>query len=181
MDDQSWQQRLPGYVATLRIIVIALILGALTFVAIAIGVRASGDGFNTDVGFMTGMAIAVACIMLILQPLVVSQVTRSLRQQVAQGTWSTASQRAGQPQYTATDGDRLASVYTSRTIIAVAMLEGVAFFCGTVILIEGSLFALAIAIALAFFIALRIPSTSRMQDWIETQFRRMNEEKMLAR
>ena len=68
-------------------------------------------------------------------------------------------------------------VYCTKTIISVAIIEGVTFFAVIVYLVVQFTFSICVAIAMRAVLALQFPTRNGVMDWIETQLHRIREEK----
>ncbi len=109
--------------------------------------KQDGGGFMTYVA--CGAAAAAVAARLFAPPLIV----RSQRRQIAAGVWSPSGQTGGPLKTPTTDAGKLAAVYATRTIVAVAVLEGAAFFLVIAYQLERAPFALAGAVLLLVVIA----------------------------
>ncbi|HVX60236.1 MAG TPA: hypothetical protein VHC19_06540, partial [Pirellulales bacterium] len=63
--------------------------------------------------------------------------------------------------------------------IAVAILEGAAFFLVVAYQLERNPLALAVAIPLIIVIAAHFPTPARVAEWVERQLRRLDEDRQL--
>jgi hypothetical protein len=169
--------QLAGQVRVLQIIVASVVLGPVAFLGYVLFLAPPGE---QDAGlFMTylacGATAAAVAARLIVPPLVV----RSQRRQIAAGVWSPPGQNGNALRAPATDAGKLGAVYTARTMIAVAILEGAAFFLVVAYQLERNPLALAVAIPLIIVIAAHFPSQARVAEWVERQLRRLDEDRQL--
>jgi hypothetical protein len=163
-------EKLRPNVLTLRIIVAAMATGVLVFAAVATIIRAGGNMQPRAVGLITIMAFAWTPVALILGRLVPALMGKQARANIVSGTGLAASN---------SEVDLLANQYQTNTIIAIALLEGAAFFNLVAYLLEGHPAALGLGIGLAIVILTQFPSAQRMANWIEQQVRLIAEEKSL--
>ncbi len=75
------------------------------------------------------------------------------------------------------DAGRLMCVYQIRTIVASALLEGVAFFAIIVYLLTQSMVGLLVAVALILALSLHIPTRSGVVNWVENQLHLIEQER----
>lgn len=69
----------------------------------------------------------------------------------------------------------LLTIYQSRLILGLALLEGAAFFNLVVFLVEGSPISLAVSVVLLIFMASHVPTRARIMNWIDDQKRRFRD------
>jgi len=106
------------------------------------------------------------------------------RGKIASGQWS-LPEEARQGDIAAfiertDDAGRLLGLYQTRTVIASAMLEGVAFLAIIVYLLTQSIVGLAIAVVMIVGLALHIPTRSGVVHWIEDQLQLIEEQRRLG-
>lgn len=184
MTETTWRDLVPQVVMLMRIIVAAMTAGVLFFLAIATAVMSTGAerNWSTDVGLMTVMAVVFTIATLAARMVVVPMVVISSRKRIAQG--QAASQQRGvlaERFAQAGQGGQMLALYQTSTIISLALLEGPAFFNSIVVLLEGSVVCLVLAIALAVGVAAHFPTPSRVTEWVEGQLRRAGEDQLLQR
>ena len=144
------QQKLtdPGKAATLlTIIVCALVMGCLMFGGFVVFQGA----FNQPAKEMqlslmaAGMAVTNTIMAFVIPPFIVKAVTRN------------------------SDCDRptYLQAYMTKTIVAVALLEGATFFVLFTVMTEHHWWSLAIAALLVGFMLIHIPSRMRIEQWLD--------------
>jgi hypothetical protein len=158
-------------VRTLRMIVGALLVGALTFAGIVIFVISPGGG-NPPSGWLVTLVGAVFALLMIAVRFILPEAyARSAVARVARGETTMTDEQAAALADTGVIGQLLA-IYQTGTIIAAAPLEGASFFNLIAYLIEGQWPSLAIAGVLIALMAALFPTRERVLAWIETQQRR---------
>lgn len=167
-------------VRVLQIIVAALALGPLIYLGVARstappGKPVAGVGEVSFTHLACGMAAAAAAAWLIVPPLVVLR----FRRQIAVGTWPPPGQRGGSPSAPLSDEQKLCALYTIRTIIAVAILEGATFFLVFAHQQHRDSLTLGVAVVLIVIIVAHLPTRGRVADWINRQLRRLGEDRQL--
>ena len=96
--------------------------------------------------------------------------TRAAVRQIATGSWQPPAARPGS---FATDIGKLLAVRLNTLIVAMALLEGAAFFACIAYLLEGQAVALvAVGVALALMLV-RFPTEARVRAWLEQQAERL--------
>ena len=168
-------------VMVLRIIVCALVFGLITFIGICavIGPKAAqpalnppGVPANGNLPVLTVTAFLAAAIILPLSLARPGILGDSLRKKLA----------AAKPLEGKSMGDipGLVAIYQTKTIMAAALSEGPAFLAAIAYLIEGNPIALALAVLLTGFVAIRFPMRGRVEFWLEGQLDRLQDERRAA-
>lgn len=165
-----------GQVRVLQIIVAAITLGPLVFLGVVFSIPPKPEA-AADKTLLTylgcGLAAAAVVARLLIPPLVATR----FRRQIAAGTWPPPDQAANLHATPMDDAGKLCALYTIRTIVAIAILEGAAFFLVTAYQIERNLLALGIAGVLIVTIALHLPTRARVATWVEGQLQRLNDDR----
>ena len=183
------QQKLAPQVRTLQIIIAALAAGVIVFLAgtlvIAPSDEAAGGGdaeLPLGLGLMTLVALFMTASMVVARMIVPAQMTAVARRRIAAGTWHPPQSTQATEKLLEQTGDagKLSMIFMMRTIVAAALLEGAAFTSIVAYMQEGSTVALGLAVALAAGILLHFPTAPRVAGWIETQLRRVEEERDIA-
>jgi len=180
MPKKVLNEHLSSFVLTLRIIVASLVQGLLVFLAVAVYQRLVAPEVGLAVVFdpLTIVSIVVAFAALIAQPLVAGLIVSRGRQRIADGTWKPpGGQTVADSYIDKGDTGRLMAVYQLRTIVSCAILEGAAFLAAVVVLLEGSLICLGIAVGLMISVACRFPFQNLVAAWIEEQLRLIDDER----
>lgn len=176
------REQLAGQVRVLQIIVAAITLGPLGFLGYVLatpppGPPAAGAG-NVSLTYIACGAAAVAVIAwLVVPPLVL----RSQRRQIAAGQWPPSDSGDSSPAAPMSDAGKLCAAYTVRAIVAVALLEGAAFFAIVAYRQEREPLALGAAILLTAMIATHLPTPGRVAAWVEGQLARLDEDRQAER
>jgi hypothetical protein len=157
MDEPGTEALLEKQVRVLRITVGALIAGALFLAGAALVLRQ--QGFQANLGpvpIISMVAILQAVGSLAARPMVLNASLRGARQKFA---------------LNGTDSDAAwVSVFTSRTIVGAALLEGAAFLFFIAYLLESQWWALAGGLLMVGLMALwHFPNHDRVVQWIAEQ------------
>jgi len=180
--DNLADQLRPG-VMTLRIIVCAMAGGVLMYAGVAVSTRMAEPG-----GRVAGALDVVTLLAFVLTPLafggwwlIPGALAKRARRAIGAGTFAAPRGANGSgPTDPAGDADKLFSVYQTNTILGAALLEAVAFFDVTACLLQGSWFALGLAVLPVMGILTMFPSAPRAAEWIAEQMRLIAEEKLLV-
>ena len=167
-----------GQVRVLQIIVVAVTLGPLTYLGVVLlsapPVQAAIEVNGMFLTYLAcGMATAAVAARLIVPPLV----TTRFRRQIAAGVWPPQQQAVNPLMAPLSDAGKLYAVYMTRTIIAVAILEGAAFFAVFTYHQQRDILALALALLLTLLVALHLPTRDRVADWVERQLVRLADDR----
>ncbi len=185
MPDPSWREEVGRRVITGQIIVVGLLVGSITFLAVAaILVHLDFVEPDKEIAWVMNLALIFFLIGDMIARLIVPGVLVTQgRRNIAAGQWS-PPEEAGQAAMAAFiertgDAGRLLGVYQVTTIIASALLEGVAFFAIIVYLLTQSMLGLVVAVAMILALALHIPTRSGVLHWIEDQLQLIEQERQL--
>ncbi len=174
---------------TSQIIVGTLVGGLVSFLVILLFLKARPAGplgpqaaAGASVPIITYAAIAFAAASLPASILIPRFVADNQRRSIAKGTWTPPQQRSGNMVRTVPAGDagKLASVYLTTLIAGAAMNEGPGFFALVAYLLEGQPLALILALGLIAGVALRFPTRTRVDQWIEPQLEQLNRDRQLG-
>jgi hypothetical protein len=172
------REQLAGQIRVLQIIVAAITLGPLGFLGYVLltplpGPPAAGAGKVPLTYMACGAAVAAVIAWLVVPPLVL----RSQRRQIAAGQWPPAGSGDNSLAAPMSDAGKLCAAYTARTIVAVALLEGAAFFAIVAYRQEREPLALGAAILLTAVIATHLPTPGRVAAWVEGQLQQLDEDR----
>ena len=191
MSESSWQDQLPGVVRVMQIIVLALIIGCLTFAVIAIALKTGdvpADGpaaAQAGSPFLTYIALAAIVPMLIAFIVVrgaLSGQTRRVVMGLADKLSGNSSDLRSQELLQSSEIVRtLLQAFQSRLIVGAALFEGATFFLLVCYLVEGNPIALGAAFALVVGIALQFPTPSKVAGWIEQQIDAIHHQRQFSR
>ena len=172
------RETLAGQVRVLQIIVAAVAFGPAAFLGYVLstapaGAAAAGAG-NVSLTYLAcGAAVAAVIARLFVPPFIV----RGFRRQIASGAWPPPGQAGASLAAPLSDAGKLAAVYSVRTIVSVAILEGAAFFTVLAYLQERDPLALGAAVLLMSIIAAHFPTRTRVAEWVETQLPQLDEDR----
>jgi hypothetical protein len=168
-------------VRTLQIIVGALAFGVVMFMAVVLYMETHNPPAAAPTEHIfsytaLGMAVAVAIAWLIVPGIVAGR----MRQSVIDGRSSQWGLVKNMPNAAELgDVDPLAGIYQTRTIIGVAMLEGVAFYSVAAYMLGHDRLALYVAIALLVLILSQFPTVSRLESWLESELTNIEQMRQL--
>lgn len=166
MTTQQMQMNSEERARAMMIIWFAMILGVVVF-AIVAGVlgknqQPQGDMLLTLIGM--GMAAFMFVVSLIVPNIVANQQFRAALQR---GRFETEEEKKQAM-------NDLESVFMTKFLIGMALLEGAAFLNLVFYIVEGKILAyIPVAILLAFMIALK-PSQAKLEAWIRNQMENYN-------
>jgi hypothetical protein len=167
--------RLSGRLLTMRILVIALALGVLSFLAVAVIVRVENPNLQASrTGFLTYGALGIAALLVLVQATVPALIATGLRWQLAAGKWP-APGAASTP---ADDFGKLCALYQTRLLLGAAMLEGGSFLLLIAYLMEGDVVALVGAGILLVLLLAKFPLRSAVEGWLADQQEMLRQERM---
>lgn len=148
---------------TSQIISAALPVGAMTFLLVVLGLTVgNGQLLNQSLDVMTLVLLGLTIMVMGSYLFVPANVSKSTAlQQFSNVELEKEVVKESSPQI-----KQLASIYQTSMIIGSALIEGVAFFAIVVVLLEQSVWALVIASAAILKLFLRIPTESRIQNWM---------------
>ncbi|HET6879379.1 MAG TPA: hypothetical protein VFI31_04465 [Pirellulales bacterium] len=177
---QNWQDQCAAQVRVLRIIVTAITLGPLVYLGVVLFALPPGGG-AAGVGQLsfTYLACGMAVVSVAAWAIAPSVVARKLRRQIAAGTWPPPGQNETSLAAPSSDAGKLCAVYQVRTIIAIAILEGAAFFLVFAYQQHRDPWALGVAVLLMVMIAAHLPTRARVAEWVERQLLGLEEDRQL--
>jgi hypothetical protein len=181
MSQLSSPDRPEAVLLTNQILNGALVAGPLIFLGIALFVRASGkDGLIAAAPFDTRsplllVAIALAVANVLLAWFLPPRVVAAQRRLIGKDGGVAAPAGAAVPN---TKDGRLMAAWTTSRIIALALIEGAAFFATIVFMMEGSALALVAALALLVAMAIRFPTATTLEAWLDQQHELMQQDRL---
>lgn len=143
-------------VLTMQIIWFAMLMGVTAFAVIAVFIL---DGQPVAEPIISYVAVGCGALAIVASNVVPAVVGRQLAAQ------RLSKVTADDPLEDISRG--LATVFQTKLIIGLAILEGAAFFTLVAFQIERQQFALAATVALWFLLLVRIPTPSRVNDWCQ--------------
>jgi len=146
-----------------QIISVALPVGAMTFLLVVLGLTVgNGQPLNQSFDVMTLVLLGLTILVMGSYLFVPASVAKSIAlQQFSNVELAKEVIKESSPQI-----KQLAAIYQTSMIIGSALIEGIAFFAIVVVLLEQSVWALVIACATVLKLFLRIPTESRIQNWM---------------
>jgi hypothetical protein len=147
-------------VRSIQVIILALVLGIVALLAIAVFLRAGG-GLNRPVGppVLSYVAFVFAAVGLVSSAFVPELFVSISRRKLARAADAPSS----------LDEKALWQIYSSRAVIGGALAQGTAFLNLIAFMVEGNILCVALTLVALAFIALRFPSVEKATDWIEHQ------------
>jgi hypothetical protein len=162
----------------MQILAAALLLGVATLLAVILFivlVQRNGQAMAPPMGLplISIILLALFIMDIPLAFLVSGMQTRAGLRRIASGTWRPPTQM--NPSDYAGDTAKLLAVRQTTMIIALAILEGTAFFGCIAYLLEAQSFVLGIIILIIVLMTLNFPTQSRIRAWLERQTDRLAE------
>lgn len=173
MPDSHLRARLTPATRTLQVIVGTMVVGALIFLVIACTVEVQQPvriAEEPPGPIVTYVATGFGAFALIASFLVPATVVSLSTKRMASGRPLVGVPPGQQAQ---DDVGLLCAVHAQKTIIGCAMLEGAALLAVLAYMVEKQAVAAAVALVLIAVLASRIPTTLRLQYWIQERLRRL--------
>jgi hypothetical protein len=155
-------------IRTMRIIIFALLNGIVIFMAIAIFLRTSGNITPVDRLIISPAALIFGAVVSVVHWVVPNMLAARARRQIAYGQ-GTLTPATGGIAPIAGEVGQLVALYQTRLIMSAAFLEGATFFFLIAFMIEGQVYTLLGAILLTGMLALKFPTRTGVEGWIEEQ------------
>ena len=154
-----------GSVRGMQIIAVALMAGVLLFFGIVL-VNTQGNVFGTQNPELVTIIAAGFGILAIINHLIIPAIIAGAQlKQISTGGFSELGEAA--------KVEQICGVYRSQLIIALALLEGAAFFNLVALMIEQSAVALGTVILLLGLMILRFPTRDKVSFWVQDKFREL--------
>jgi hypothetical protein len=169
----------------MRIILLALVMGCLIFLAVVVSIRLSQNVQNNSAPLLTNMGIGFGLLMFVLSLIVPRATVASARKQIARGTWPSAAAGGRFPGAVEkvpgmSDVGQLCALYQIQLIIAVAMLEGATFFNLIANLQEGDTTSLVVAGLLVAAMLRLYPTRGGVENFLAEQGELLRQERPAA-
>jgi hypothetical protein len=161
------------FLRTMRIMALAMIAGTLITLAILLSVRQVGKP-PPDPPIVSYASLAIGLVCLALSLVVPNVLAQAACRRIAQGTWTTPP---GGANLLATDVAKLWSVYQTRLIIGLALVETAALMLAIAYFAEGILACLVVALIAIVLLAMRVPTRSGVDRWVDTQMTWIEQER----
>ncbi len=153
---QAWRQMIAGRTRVLQIIVIALMTGICAFGAFVIFTgKAQEPPQGQILSYLAVGMGAMAAVMHVVIPAIIERA-------------ALANQSVD------VSPESLLAALQTRTIVACALLEGPALLSLIAVLIEHHPWVLGVTGVLLILMALQIPSTTRVEHWLEARMMERN-------
>lgn len=177
--ESPWREEIGPLVRTQQIIVLAMTGGMLAYLVVAFVIAAQGDApEDSELPIVSLVALMFAVASVVARMVVVPAIVGAQRKQIAAGVPRSPDlrdQATAELQDRWGDAGRLVGVHQVRTIIAAAMLEGAGFLAITAYLIEGSLWTIALGLALTAGVFAHLPTQAGVVQWVERELQRIEE------
>jgi len=169
---------LEGPLQRLRIIALAMAVGALVLLALMIWLRRGDSADATEPSadrppLVSYVATGYGLLALLASWLVPDRVITKQRRRIRDGTFDGAGPGAaailGEGIEKFGDVGRIFLLYQTRTLLAVMMLEGGSLFASVAYRVEGERYTILVAGLLVLVLLLRLPTAGGMAEWIEDQ------------
>lgn len=175
---------------TCQIIVGALIMGVLTFLAVVLFLHVDAAGPGPDQGeqgigavglllpwggslpLMTALAVVLGIVGLVMSFTVPRVFLATTRRVIARETSpATTARKPSEPAQVHPTGDtgRLLPLYPTQMIMGAAINEGMAFFASIAYMLDRHPVALGTAIVLLGGLIVRFPTVDRVNAWLDQQ------------
>ncbi|HWY86943.1 MAG TPA: hypothetical protein VNX28_09480 [Gemmataceae bacterium] len=173
IDNDADTQRLDFHLRITRIVVGAMMMGIVSFLAIAVILVQRGAPNPNQQGILSAMAAAFFALMFLLWWVLPDVAAKNQIERIAAGTWTPGKDPKTGSEIQAgaypNDAAKLLSVNQTRALIAAALLEGAGFFGCIAYLVEQQIFALGIPGSVILLMALTFPTRNRVVQWLEVQ------------
>lgn len=183
MSDSSWQEKVGQRVVTVQIIVVALFVGSISFLAVAAAlVHLAIVEPNKEIAWTMNLVLILFLVgTFIVRVIALRRLDVQGRRRIAAGQWSLPG-KAGEGDMAVFieqtgDAGRLFVSYQTQTVIAAGLPNGVALFGIIVYLLTQSMVGLAVALLMILVVAWHLPIRSRVVRWIEDQLELIGEER----
>jgi hypothetical protein len=172
----------------LQIIVAAQVAGLVFFLGIILLLNLQNKGKPPGPARASSILLPLVFVFatgaLVMSVAVPRAFTAGARRQIAAGTWNPnprGSAPAPAPEgKEMSDEAKLAVVYQSQKIVAVALIEGAAFFALIVYMLEGNALTLGLALLLIAAQVVHFPTREKVEGWIDQQAGLIRQERQLG-
>jgi hypothetical protein len=184
--DSDQQSFLTGRVRAVQIIIAAMAIGVLVFLAVAFFVHTKVGAIDKThkLDIITQIALVYGVVALIGGPILAGALVKFGRRRLACGGGPvrpaprTASGFEGKSDQDGTS--RLIGLMVTRTIISGAIYEGASLFLGVAYLLNRGLLTAVCAVLLVVALLMQMPTRDRARRWIDEQLRQIEQEKQAA-
>ncbi len=175
MSEPNSDQVLPPRLFVMRIILFALVMGALVFLGVVVFLRNAPNAQppqNATAPLLTYLGIGFGLVMFVMHLFFPRVVVANTRRAIARGTWNPSGPRNPlTPEQIRQLGDvgLLLALYQSQMIIGLALLEGATFFNLIAYLLEGDPSSLAVAGLLLVAMLWQFPTRTGLENFLVEQ------------
>jgi len=186
MSPSKLGEALAARVRVMQIVTMAIVMGAVVFLVIALFIRAGrimkGPQENQPVGAMqddrrviTYVGLVFSVCMIAIYAIVPDRVAASARRKIAREKTKVVSTQNGSP---VSEGNaaRLCDIFQTRLILRLALLEGPTFCLLVAYILEGQLVSLITAVLLMAGMLVHFPMQTGVLGWIDEQLRILDQE-----
>jgi hypothetical protein len=161
----------------MQIILAAILLGAIFFMAIALFFRQANANAPAAVPIITYVALAFAPMTPVGSFVIYNLALTTGRRRLAQQS-GTAKANVSRSDPSSGDQRKLLELMATVLIMTAAPLEAGTFFLLISYMVEGYLLAMVLALILLGFLASRFPTQQRTERWLEQQQELLRQERM---
>jgi len=162
MLSDAQQKYLNALTPTLQVLVAALAGGVFMFAGVATFI---GPEQPEEEPFLTYMGAGFAAVAFVVWAVLPGLIVSRARQAIVAGRPMLVNSKLPGAEE-ARDAGSLGNLYMLRMIVAVAILEGAAFFNLVAYLLEANLWSLVITGILLAMILMHIPTRNKITDWV---------------
>jgi hypothetical protein len=182
VSDPNLLSLLTGRVRAMQLIIVAMAMGVLAFLAVAFFVhtRVGAVDKTHKLHLVTPIALGYGIVALIGGPMLAGAMVTKGRRRLAQDH-ATAPPDAGRASGfggDAADGRavKLASLLVTKTILSGAIYEGAALFLGVAYLLNRGFLTAGCSLIMVAAILMQLPTRDRVGRWIEEQLRQIEQD-----
>jgi len=169
---------LAARVRTMQIILVAMMLGCIFFMGIAIWFRQANANAPAAMPIITYVALVFALMTLVGSFLISNLALTTGRRRLAQQSQPAMRDSSSRPDPTSADKRKLLELMTTVLIMTAAPLEGGVFFLLVSYMVEGSFLAIIGSLILLAVLATKFPTQQRTERWLEQQQELLQQERM---
>ncbi|NQV22793.1 MAG: hypothetical protein HQ518_00365 [Rhodopirellula sp.] len=167
MDEERIPRDFDKYLRGMRIVVVALVMGVVTFAVITL--FTSGEAKPDRQPVVAFIGLVFAAITLVAREVAPKVIVTSVRKKIANGSWPSPQQAASPILKDATTEEKFLLIYQSRLIVRAGLLEGAAFLNLIMFTIDHQWWSFAIAAVFAAINLSTFPSRDGLLNWIDQQ------------
>ena len=176
-----WQDRLAAPTRQLQVIVFAMTVGCVIFMAIAVALHGGMMAGAPEMPIISYLALAMCASVALARAVIVPTITSRGCDAIARGQCRSTASPSDTGAAPSDDLMLLGRFYTTTTIVGAALFEGGTFFLLVSYLVEGQMVSLIAAMAMTVAIAMHFPTRSRVAAWIESKSERIDQQRQFGR